>query len=116
MKIAWPRGDLEVTCASEKLLRQRFADADAAVKLLLTVLYESDTLREVRNFRSIQLYLLPPTGKRAGGRLLIRHKEIDVTATLLNDDNTTIYETTGESTEWLNPIRRLRILTISDNS
>jgi len=114
VKIAWPRGDLEVTCASEKLLRQRFAEGAAAVKLVLTVLHQSDTLREVRNFSSIQLFLVPPTGRRDGG-LLIRHKEIDVTATLLNDDTTTVYETTSESTEWLNPIRRLRILTISDN-
>tara|TARA_R110002020_G_scaffold18619_2_gene64754 strand:+ start:1434 stop:1781 length:348 start_codon:yes stop_codon:yes gene_type:complete len=114
VKIAWPRGDLEVICASEKLLRQRFAEADAAVKLLLTVLHQSDTLREVRNFRSIQLFLVHPTGKRDGG-LLIRHKEIDVTATLLNDDNATLYETASDSCDWLNPIRRLRILTISDN-
>jgi hypothetical protein len=115
VKIAWPRGDLEVTCASEKLLRQRFAEGAAAVKLVLTVLHQSDNLREVRNFRSIQLFLVHPAAKRDGG-LLIRHKEIDVTATLLNDDNTTVYEATSKSTDWLNPIRRLRILTISNNS
>lgn len=115
MKLAWSGGDLQQVCASERLLRQRFADATTAVKFVLTVLQQSDSLKDVRTLRSLQLFLIPPTNKHQG-LLLIRHKEIDMTTELLNDDTTTLYDADSGSSEWLNPIRRLRIISIRPNA
>jgi hypothetical protein len=100
-------------CASEKLLERRFAGAGAAVRFVLTVLQQSDTLGDIRTLQSLQLYLIPPTQTHRG-RLLIRHKEIDVTTELLTDNTTVVY-TDNDSSEWLNPIRRLRIISIVRN-
>ena len=115
MKFAWLEGDLHAVCASEKLLRQRFAGAAEAVMYVLTVLAHSDTMRDVRTFHSIQLFLEPPNQKHQG-RLHIRHKEIDVTTELLIDDTTAIYEIDADSSDWINPIRRVRIVSISTNA
>ena len=115
MKFARPGGDLQAVCASEKLLRQRFADAADAVKYVLTVLAQADTMRDVRAFRSLQLFLMPPTQNHSG-RLLIRHKEIDVTTELLTDDTTIRYEFDADSSGWINPTRLVRIVSISTNA
>lgn len=115
MKFAWLGGDLREVCTSEKLLRQQFGDAASAVKFVLTTLAQSDSLRDVRTLRSLQLFLVPPT-KKHYGRLLIRHKEIDVTTELLSEDTTTVYDADAASSAWLNPIRRLRIISISSNA
>lgn len=115
MKFAWLKGDLQAVCESEKLLRQRFAAAAHSVKYVLTLLANSDSIRDLRAFQSIQLFLVPPTQKHRG-RLLIRHKEIDVTMELLIDDTTAIYEIDADSSDWINPIRRVRIVSISANA
>lgn len=96
------------------MLRRRFGEAATAVKYVLTVLSQSESLGDVRALRSIQLVLIPPT-KRHLGRLLIRHKEIDVTTEMLIDD-TTVYDVSSATSEWSDPIRSLRIISISSNA
>jgi hypothetical protein len=115
VKFAWLGGDLQAVCASEKLLRQRFAGAATSVQHVLTVLAHADTMRDVRAFHSLQLFLVPPTQKHQG-RLLIRHKEIDVTMELLADDTTTHYESDAASPAWMDPIRRVGIVSIVTNA
>lgn len=115
VKFAWSSGDLHAVCASEKLLQQRFGDTAAAVKFLLTVLAHADSLGELRPLRSLQLLPTPPTQKHRG-RLLIRHKEIDMTTELLSNDDTVVYDEAAASSSWINPIRRLRIVSISSNA
>lgn len=115
VKFAWVSGDLNAVCASEKLLQQRFGDAAAAVKFLLTALAHADSLGELRPLHSLQLLPTPPTQKHRG-RLLIRHKEIDMTTELLSDNDTVVYDEAAASFSWINPIRRLRIVSISSNA
>ncbi|OZE40004.1 hypothetical protein CH259_04935 [Rhodococcus sp. 05-2254-4] len=102
------------TCLSEKLLRRRFGDAATAVKYVLTVLSQSESLGDVRTLRSVQLVLIPPTKKHLG-RLLVRHKEIDVTTEMLID-GATVYDVSSAPSEWIDPIRSLRIISISSNA
>jgi hypothetical protein len=115
VKITWPPDDLASVCGSATLLRQRFGENDATVMQILTVLHQANTMKEVRRFKFLQLFLITPTGKREGN-LLIRHKEIDVNAYLLGDDSKVIARPDDETTRWLNQIRQLRITTITDNT
>lgn len=115
MKFAWLGDDLHETCRSEKRLRQRFGDAASAVKVLLTALSQADSLGDVRAFRSLQLLLIPPT-KKHQGRLLIRHKEIDMTMELLTADDRVIYEAERPSASWIDPISHVRVISINSNA
>lgn len=114
IQFAWVGGGLRETCLSEKLLRRRFGEAATAVKYVLTVLSQSESLGDVRTLRSIQLDLIPPTRKHLG-RLLIRHKEIDVTTEMLIDD-TTVCDTGSVTSEWSDSIHTLRIISINSNA
>ena len=105
MKFAWSGGDLQ----------QRFAAAASSVQHVLSVLAHADTMRDVRGFHSLQLFPVPPTLKHQG-RLLIRHKEIDVTTELLADDTAAYYESDAASPAWMDPIRRVRIVSIVTNA
>jgi len=107
VKITWPPGDLEEICASSKLLHRQFATNDAAVKQILTVLRYSSSLKEVREFKSLSLLFVSPT-KKTDGELLIRFKEIDVTATLLDNSGKPVRSTLRSPTE-LDEIRQLRL-------
>lgn len=107
MKITWPPGDLEEICASSKLLHQQFAADDAAVKQILTALHYSSSLKEVRKFKSLSLLFVSPP-KKTDGDLLIRFKEIDVTATLLDNSGKPM-RTSLRSPAQLDEIRQLRL-------
>lgn len=115
MKFAWLSGDLRETCWSGRLLLQRFGSSTPAVQHLLTVLANAHSLGDIRAFRSLQLFLIPPT-KKHQGRLLIRHKEIDMITELLTDDDHVVYDAGSTSTAWIDPIRRLRVISITSNA
>jgi hypothetical protein len=107
LKITWPPGDLEEICASSKLLRQQFAADDAAVKQVLTVLHYSSSLKEVIKFKSFSLSFVSPT-KKTDRDLLIRFKEIEVTATLLDNRGKPV-RTDPRSPVQLDEIHQLRL-------
>lgn len=114
MQLAWLDGHLGEVCASEQQLRTRYGLAAAPVKLVLTVLAHSDCLRDVRTHQSLRLSLLPPTTAHEA-LLLIRHKEIAVTAEPLTD-HAPVQQTHATTASWLDPVRRLRIVSISSHA
>lgn len=110
MQLAWLDGRLRQVCASEQQLRARFGPAAAAVKLLLTLLAHSDCLEDVRTHQSLRLSLMPPTTTYEA-LLLIRHKEIAMTAEPL--DPAPVQQSQATTASWLDPVRGLRIVSIS---
>lgn len=114
MQFAWLEGRLGEVCASEQQLRARYGSAAAPVKLVLTVLAQSDCLQDVRAHRSLRLSLVPPTTADEV-LLLIRHKEIDVTAEPLTD-HALVQQGHDTTLTWLDPVRRLRIVSINSHA